>query len=190
MWWVGMPLALYLLAPAALLAVSADLLRAYSGPFNTLIRRIFGPLMRPQELPEAGTEIKFNGATCVLVGAVLMVVLFPLRVAVPILAMAMLADAAAALVGRRIGRHHWGSLSATIEGTAAFIGTGLTIMAFFPAVAFGPAAAGVLVGALVEALPVPVNDNIRVPVMAALVVVGAEALLLGRPLQLFAGLPA
>lgn len=188
MWWVGMPLALYLLAPAALLAVVADLLRSYSESFNTLIRWIFGPLMRPKELPEAGTEIRFNGATCVLVGAVLMVVLFPLRVAVPVLAMAMLADAAAALVGRRVGRHQWGSLSATVEGTAAFIGTGLAIMACFPAVPFGPAAAGVLVGAVVEVLPVPVNDNIRVPVVAALVVVGAEALLLGRPVQLFAGL--
>lgn len=188
MWWVSMPMALYLLAPASLLAVAADLLRAYSASFNTLIRWVFGSLMRPEELPEAGTGVRFNGATCVLVGAVLMVVLFPLRVAVPVLAMAMLADAAAALVGRRIGHHHWGSLSATVEGTAAFIGTGLAIMACFPTVAFGPAAAGVLVGAVVEVLPVPVNDNIRVPVVAALVVIGAEALLLGRPVQLFAGL--
>jgi dolichol kinase len=188
MWWIGMPMAVYLLAPAALLALAADLGRSYSESFNTLIRWIFGPLMRPEELPETGTEVRFNGATCVLVGAVLMVVLFPLRVAVPVLAMAMLADAAAALVGRRLGRHHWGSLSATVEGTAAFIGTGLAIMACFPAVAFGPAAAGVLVGAGVEVLPMPVNDNIRVPVVAALVVVGAEALLLGRPVQLFAGL--
>lgn len=190
MWGVGMPMALYLLAPAALLAVVADLLRSYSESFNTLIRWIFGPLMRPEELPEAGTEVRFNGATCVLVGAVLMVVLFPLRVAVPVLVMAMLADAAAALVGRRIGRHHWGSLSATVEGTAAFVGTGFAIMACFPAIAFGPAAVGVVVGAVVEALPIPVNDNIRVPVVAALMVVGAEALLLGRPVQLFAGLPS
>jgi dolichol kinase len=187
MWWVGMPLALYLLAPAALLAVAADVVRSYSATFNTLIRWIFGPLMRPEELPEAGTEVRFNGATCVLVGAVLMVLLFPLRVAVPVLAMAMLADAAAALVGRRVGRIHWGSLSATVEGTAAFIGTGLTIMAWFPAVAFGPAAAGVVVGAVIEALPMPVNDNIRVPVVSALVVVGAEALLFGRPVPLFTG---
>ena len=188
MWWVGMPLALYLLAPAALIAVAADVVRSYSATFNVLIRWIFGPLMRPEELPEAGTEVRFNGATCVLVGAVLMVLLFPLRVAVPVLAMAMLADAAAALVGRRVGRVHWGSLPATVEGTTAFIGTGLAIMACFPAVAFGPAAAGVVVGAVVEVLPMPVNDNIRVPVVAALVVVGAEALLFGRPVPLFAGL--
>jgi len=190
MWWVGMPMALYLLVPAALLAVLADVVRAYSESFNTVIRWIFGPLMRAEELPEMGTGVRFNGATSVLVSAALMAVLFPLRVAVPVLAMAMLADAAAALVGRRLGRHRWGSLSATVEGTIAFVATGLAIMAFFPAVAFGPAAAGVLVGAAVEVLPLPVNDNIRVPIVAALVVVGGEALFFGKSFALFAEIAA
>lgn len=188
MWWVGMPLALYLLAPMALLAVAADVARAHSPSFNALIRWVFGPLMRAEELPEVGAGVRFNGATCVLVSAALMALLFPLRVAVPVLAMAMLADAAAALVGRRLGRHSWGSLSATVEGTTAFVATGLSIMACFPAVAFGPASAGVLVGAVVEVLPLPVNDNIRVPIAAALVVVGGEALFFGKPFVLFAGL--
>jgi len=190
MWWLGMPAALYVLAAAALVAATADIARAHSSPFNTFIRAIFGPLMRAEELPGVEAGIRFNGATCVLVGAALMALLFPLRVAVPVLAMAMLADAAAALVGRRWGQHPWGSLSATVEGTTAFVGTGLAIMAYFPAVAFGPAAAGVLVGAVVEVLPLPINDNIRVPVAAGFVVVGGEALLLGKPFGLFAGLPA
>jgi dolichol kinase len=63
-------------------------------------------------------------------------------------------------------------------------------MAFFPAVAYGPAAAGVLVGAVVELSPLPVNDNIRVPIAAGFVVTIGEALFLGKPLALFAGLPA
>lgn len=190
MWWVGMPLALYLLAPMALVAVTADVVRAYSASFDTLIRWIFGPLMRAEELSKGDADVRFNGATCVVVSAALMALLFPLRVAVPVLAMTMLADAAAAVVGRRLGRHPWGSLSATIEGTAAFVATGLAIMACFPTVAFGPAAAGVLMGAVVEVLPLPVNDNIRVPVVAALVVVGGETLFFGKPFVLFAGLPA
>ncbi len=190
MWWIGMPAALYVLAAAALVAVAADVTRAYSRPFNAFIRSIFGPLMRTEELPEVGAGIRFNGATSVLVGAALMALLFPLRVAVPVLAMAMLADAAAALVGRRLGRHSWGSLSATVEGTAAFVVTGLAIMVCFPAVAFGPAATGVLVGAMVEVLPLPINDNIRVPVAAGFVVIVGEALLLGKPFAVFAGLPA
>lgn len=183
-WWLGMPAALYLLAPAALVAVLADVTRAFSPSFNAVIRGIFGTLMRAEELPAVRTGVRFNGATCVLVGAALMVLVFPLRVAVPVLIMTMLSDAAAALVGRRWGRHPWGSLSATMEGTAAFVATGLGVMAFVPSVATGPAVAGVGVAALVEALPLPINDNIRVPVAAALTVLGTEALFLNRSVSL------
>lgn len=183
-WWLGMPAALYLLAPVALVAVLADVTRAFSPSFNAVIRGVFGTLMRAEELPAVRTGVRFNGATCVLVGAALMVLVFPLRVAVPVLIMTMLSDAAAALVGRRWGRHPWGSLSATMEGTAAFVATGLGVMALMPSVALWPAVAGVGVAALVEALPLPINDNIRVPVAAALTVLGTEALFLNRSVSL------
>lgn len=189
-WWLGMPTALYLLGPAALLAVAADIIRAYSTSFNALIRGIFGALMRAEELPAVRRGIRFNGATCVLVGAAVMIAVFPLRVAVPVLIMTMLADAAAALVGRRWGRHPWRSLSATMEGSGAFVATGLCVMAFAPTIAAGPAVAGVGVGAVVEALPLPVNDNIRVPVAAALAVVVAETLFLGQSVSLLPVLAA
>ena len=189
MWGLGMPVALYVVGTGAVAAVVADLLRAYSSAFNAWIRWGFGPLMRAEELPGVGEGITFNGATCVLVGAALLALIFPLRVAVPVLTMTMLADAAAALVGRRLGRHPWGNLSATVEGSAAFIVTGFAVMAGFSSLAFGPAATSVVVAAVVEAIPAPVNDNIRVPLVAAAVVVGGEALFLGRPLPLFGALP-
>lgn len=190
MWWLGAPLALYVVSGLALVAVAADITRAYSDRFSDWIRWIFGPLMRAEELPEQEKRVTFNGATCVVVGAAILALVFPLRVAVPVLTMTMLADAAAALVGRRLGRHPWGSLSATIEGTAAFIFTGLLIMAAFPSLAYGPAAAAVMTAAAVEALPLPVNDNIRVPIVAAAVVVTLEAVFFGQPMHLFASLSA
>lgn len=187
MWVLGMPAALYVLGVCAAVAVAADVTRAFSPAVNEWIRWIFGPLMREKELPETGTNVILNGATCVLVGALLLAVIFPLRVAVPVLTMTMLADAAAALVGRGLGRHSWGSLSATVEGSTAFVITGVSVMALFPALAFLPAAASVLVAAVVEALPLPVNDNIRVPLVAAAVLAVGEAVLLNQPLNLFSG---
>lgn len=189
MWGLGTPLALYVVSGLALVAVAADVARAYSDAFNQWIRWIFGPLMRAEELPAVGERVIFNGATCVLVGAALLTLIFPLRVAVPVLTMTMLADAAAALVGRRLGRHPWGSLSATVEGSAAFVVTGLLVVIWFPTLGLGPAVAGVLVAAVVEALPLPMNDNIRVPLAAAVIVVAAEALFLDQPLRLFTSLP-
>ena len=189
MWMLGTPMALYVLGVTATMAVMADVARAYWPWFHEWIRTIFGPLMRAEELPEVGTRVTFNGATCVLVGAALLTLLFPLRVAVPVLTMTMLADAAAALVGRRIGRHSWGSLSATVEGSTAFVITGLAVMAAFPSLALLPAVLGVLVAAVVEAVPFPVNDNIRVPIITALVVMVGETVLYDAPLHVFAGLP-
>jgi len=188
MWWIGTPLALYVVGGLAVVAVAADVTRAYSTTFNHWIRTIFGSLMRAEELPERRRQVTFNGATCVIVGAALLALIFPLRIAVPVLTMTMLADAAAALVGRRLGRHHWGSFSSTVEGSAAFVGTGLLVIAAFPSLAYGPAAFGVVAAAAVEALPLPVNDNIRVPVIAAAVVVTLEAVFLGQPMHLFANL--
>lgn len=185
MWWVGMPTALYLLVPAALIAVGADIARAYSQRFNAVIRWVFGFLMRAEELPPVGSAVRFNGATCVLLGASLLAVLFPLPIAVPALVMAMLADAAAALVGRRVGRHHWGSWASTVEGTAAFVGTGGLVMFCFPWLAVGPALAGVVGASIAEALPLPFNDNIHVPLVAALIIAVGEAVVVGRPLAFF-----
>jgi dolichol kinase len=189
MWVLGMPMALYVLGTGAVVAVAADVARAYWPWFHEWIRTLFGPLMRAEELPAVGTRVTFNGATCVLVGAALLTLLFPLRVAVPVLTMTMLADAAAALVGRRIGRHSWGSLSATVEGSTAFVVTGLAVMAAFSSLALVPAVLAVLVAALVEALPLPINDNIRVPLVAALVVMAGEAVLQNAPLGLLADVP-
>ena len=189
MWMVDMPLALYVVAGFALSGITADVVRAYSSSFNEWIRWIFGPLMRAEELPSVGERVTFNGATCVLVGAALLGLIFPLRVAVPILTMTMLADAAAALVGRRLGQHSWGRFSATVEGSAAFIVTGLLVIVWFPALALGPALASVIVAAVVEALPLPLNDNIRVPLVAATILVAGEVLFFGRPLRLFTSLP-
>lgn len=188
MWWVGVPTALYLLVPVSLVAIGADIARAYSKRFHALIRWIFGFLMRAEELPPVGSGVRFNGATCVLVGATLLALLFPLRIAVPVLVMAMLGDAAAALVGRRIGRHHWGSWASTAEGSAAFVATGALVIICFPSLALGPALAGVIGAAIAEALPLPFNDNIHVPLIAALIVAVGEAALMKTPIGFLGGL--
>lgn len=188
MWWFGAPLAFYLLSVAVLIAAGADVLRAYSPTVNEWIRWGFGFLMRAEELPAVGSRVTFNGATCVLVGATLLTLLVPIRIAVPVLTMTMLSDAAAALVGRRFGRHSWGTLSKTVEGSGAFVGTGLVVILSFPSLAPGPAIASVVVAAIVEALPIPVNDNIRVPLAAAAVLMTGNALLYNEPLPILPGL--
>lgn len=188
MGWMGMPDALYVLVPLSLLGLGGDVLRAVSPRFNRFIRHVFGPLMRARELPPVGRGVVINGATWVLVSATLLGLIFPLRVAVAVFTMFMVSDAVAALVGRRWGRFHWPKSPRTVEGSAAFLITGLGVLACFPSIPFAVGAAGTVVACAAEALPGPGNDNLRVPMAGAVAVVLLEALVLGQPVSLFQGL--
>jgi len=176
MHWLGRPTATYVVGAGALFAVAADVTRSLVPEVNTAVRSIFGRLMRTEEV-DVRRRITFNGATSVLVGAALLALLFPLSVAVPVLAMTVLADAVAALVGRRWGCHAWGQGSATVEGTAAFTGTGVGVMLLLDMTKTGPALVAVLVAAGAEALPPPIDDNISAPLLAATTLVGTHFLL-------------
>jgi dolichol kinase len=167
---VGKLWSIYLLVPLALLAVTADVLRVRSEAFARFIYRIFGSMMRTEERPPIGGPVTINGATWVLLSAASLALIFPIRIAVPAFTMFMLSDAAAALVGRRFGRLHWGNNPRTVEGSLAFLVTGLVVMAFFPNIVFWIGAVSVVAGALAEALPRPFNDNLRVPLVAAAVI--------------------
>ncbi|HMB90301.1 MAG TPA: hypothetical protein VKP65_05595 [Rhodothermales bacterium] len=165
---------IYLLVPMALLAISADYLRVRSAPFARFIYLIFGSMMRTEERPPMGGPVTINGATWVLLSAALLALTFPIRIGVPAFTMFMLSDAAAALVGRRFGRLHWGKNPRTVEGSLAFLVTGLAVMAFFPNIVFWIGAVSVGAAALAEALPRPFNDNLRVPLVAATVILLLE----------------
>jgi dolichol kinase len=156
-----------LLAAGAALGVGADVLRAFAPGFNTFIRRIFGPIMRADELPPAGGGLSFNGATCVLVGALLLGLLVPMPLAAAVLAAVLVADAAAALVGRRWGAHHWPGTTHTVEGSVAFIVAGTLVWKLAAGAPVHLGTIGLTAAAVVEALPLPINDNISVPLAAA-----------------------
>lgn len=176
MYWLGPPTATYVVGTGALCAVAADVARSLLPEVNAVVRTVFGRLMRAEEV-DVRHGITFNGATSVLVGAALLALLFPLSVAVPVLTMTILADAVAALVGRRWGRHEWGPGGDTVEGTVAFIGTGVGVMLLLDMAETGPALIAVLVAAGAEVLPLPVDDNIYVPLFGAAALVGAHFLL-------------
>ncbi|PSQ92172.1 MAG: phosphatidate cytidylyltransferase [Bacteroidetes bacterium SW_4_67_19] len=180
---LGKTVALWVLGPAALLALTCDALRSRSRRFARLIQRVVGRMMRADEWASESEQelsadaffgIRVNGATWTLVTMALLVALFPAPVAVAAFSLFMIGDAAAALVGRRWGRTCWGDGPRTVEGTAAFVG--MAGLAVAPLAAFGylpapwwAAALAVAVAAGAEALPRPLNDNLRVPLTAALV---------------------
>jgi dolichol kinase len=164
---LGRGLALALLVPLTLVAISADIFRARNASFHRFIDRFFGFMMRPVEKPGVGTKVVINGATWVLLAATLLALIFPLEVGMPAFIVFMVADASAALVGRRLGRINWPRTSRTIEGSLAFFATGLLLYMLWGTFGVLMILLIMLVGTLAEALPGPLNDNIRVPLLMA-----------------------
>lgn len=181
---IGCEWSIRILLPLAAVALLADLLRAHSAAFARFIGTLFGFMMRPSEIAPAPGVVRINGATWVLVTAAVLAVLFPLSIAVPVFVMFMVADAAAALVGRRFGRHRWPGTPRTAEGSAAFVAAGLLVVWAFPQVPFWAGTVSVLSGAAAEVLPRPLNDNLRVPLVAAFVLFLVERYLLGGDVTL------
>ncbi len=176
--WLGRPTALALLVPLALVALTLDAARHRVRPVHDLIARAFAPIMRPEERPPFGGPIIFNGATWMCVAAALAAALFPETVAAASLALLMVGDAAAAVVGRRYGRMRWPGSPKSVEGSAAFVAAGWVAampfaLAAEPVLGPGPVLVGAVAAAAVEAVPIPLNDNVRVPLAA-----GATMLLL------------
>lgn len=171
-WWAGKSVALMVLAPLSVIALSLDYLRARSESVASAIDLWFGSFMRAKERPSIGDPVVINGATWVMVSATVLLAIFPLPIMVPAFISFMLGDAAAALVGRKFGRLNWGNSSKTVEGSLAYFLTALAVMAFFPLFPLWMGALAVFAGTLTELLPGPLNDNIQVPFVTALVLFG------------------
>lgn len=156
-----------ILGCVTIIAVSLDLLRARHALFNRWIEKIFGLLMRPGEKAASQAKVVFNGATWALVSAFLLILIFPVHVAAFSISIFLIGDAAAALAGRRFGQIKWGRGSKTMEGSLAFLLTALIVIPIIPEVKFWTGFLVCLGACLAEALPGPVNDNLRVPLSAA-----------------------
>lgn len=163
---LGRPLVLAICTPIAVLAVSADVFRGRNEAFESFIQRWFGFMMRQSERAEDG-RVVINGATWVLVSFVLVVLLFPLRLSAAGFFLFIIGDAFAALFGQRFGRHRWPGSTRTIEGTTAFIISGVLAASIFPGLTPVSCIPAVVLGAAAEVLPGPLNDNVRVPIVIA-----------------------
>lgn len=159
---------LAILIPLAILAIFMDRGRSWSAAYNAWIEKHMGFMMRDSERGME-REARLNGAAWVMLTAALLLIVFPPRIAAPAMVIAMIADAGAALVGRRWGTHHWPGSRRTLEGTAAYVVTGLAAALFFPEISLVHRLTAIGVSAVVEILPLRINDNLLLPFAAATV---------------------
>ncbi|MBI2166086.1 MAG: hypothetical protein HYU29_06770 [Chloroflexi bacterium] len=163
------PWVLALAGLVALLLVIGELTRFAFPVANLTFRKWLGFLLKP------GEEGRVTAATYMALATVMALILFSQEIAALGVLFLSLGDPAASVVGRRFGRWRVGAKS--LEGSLAFLAVALVVAGAYyfggRAERYWPLAVGSVVAAMVELLPLPVDDNLWVPLAAG----GAMALL-------------
>lgn len=152
---------LTILATVFVLSLSLEIGRLFIPSFRDKIHPIFASIMRIAE------EKKLSGVTYMLAGAWLTITFFDKDIAIIVLLIVSLSDAAAAIVGTSYGKVYlWDK---TLEGSAAFFSTTGLIMLVMRGLTLEQMVAGLFTSTLVELLPIPINDNLTLPLITAFV---------------------
>lgn len=140
--------------------VVTDLLRLTDHRLRQFFLRLFRSLIRSHE------QEHLLGSTYFMIAALLSVLAFEKNIALSALTFLIVGDTVAAIVGKRFGTpRYWGKsyqgslgcfVSCLIIGAALLDNMWVVV-------------AGSLAAAIAEALPVPMDDNMRVPIISGLI---------------------
>jgi dolichol kinase len=140
--------------------LSVDLLRHYHPGMASLFQKyFFGKVLREEEKPT------LMGSTFFLFSTLLTILLFPKSIAIASILILILSDTCAALVGKGIGRVR--IFGKTLEGSAAFFLSSLLIVWLYPHLNRFWGSAAALGATLIEILPIQVDDNLTIPLVAS-----------------------
>jgi dolichol kinase len=154
-----------ILAVLAGLALIIDWTRYLSPDVGKIFYKIFGFLLREHEVDHQKRNL--NGATYVLISALVGVLIFPKLIFIAAFSILIVSDSLAALIGRKFGKRKF--LSKSFEGTLAFFISACIVILFTPKIGnfseeylIGFIAA--FVGAITENISFKlIDDNLSIP---------------------------
>lgn len=159
-----------ILVVCAMIALYLDWARTRVGWVKTIYHRYIDFMLRPHELEGA-----FTGASWVFLGSLVVVLIFPMKIAVLALLFMSVGDTVAALVGMQFGKIRlWNK---TLEGSVMGILSCLLLSLLFPGVSWWVRVGGALAAMFVELIPIPIDDNFRIPVLSGLFMMVIQTLL-------------
>jgi dolichol kinase len=151
--------AILFLIPFFIALLVVDLLRQFHAGMASLFQKyFFGRVLREEE------KSAFMGSTYFIFSTILTILLFPKPIAIASLFILILSDTAAALIGKGIGRVK--VFGKTVEGSMAFLITSLLIVWIYPHLNRLSGSLAALGATLVEVLPIKLNDNLSIPLVA------------------------
>lgn len=171
--------ALSILIPLALLTIALDLLSKLDNPVRVLIYGLFGKMLRPHELKKN----VLNGASWVLIAAVITLFIFPKILAVTGFTVLIISDTCAAIFGRKFGKHRL--FTKSWEGTLAFFLSASAVILIYGTIFNAPLSyfvAGFIaaaISAFIEAASsiIKMDDNLSIPLSVGLTMLLMNTLL-------------
>ncbi len=165
--------ALLLYGALFFILLTLDIIRLKIPSVNRFIYSRFGSFIRQNEAN------KLTGTAPYVLGIGLSLFLFSPEVAPAAVCFLAFGDVAATAVGERYGRIRIGDKS--LEGTAAFILSALAAGFLLTLIGIAPPPVVIVLGALVaagtELIPLPVNDNLVIPLVSGAIMESAVRLL-------------
>jgi dolichol kinase len=167
-WFISREFALLLLIPLFSGFFLIDLLKNFFTPVSIWYHNTFGAMLRTHELKRGTAHL--NGATYIMLAALLLVLFFPKIIAVAAFSMVAVSDTLAAIIGKSFGKHRFGQKS--VEGSAAFFFSALVVVAIVPGLNPFIGVIMAICGTLTEAFIVRVggfkiDDNLSIPLVSA-----------------------
>jgi dolichol kinase len=151
-------------------ALIIDFSRYFSPSAAKIFYKMFGFLLREHEIDNHKKNL--NGATYVLMSALICVIILPKVLFVTAFSILIISDTLAALIGRKYGKIKF--ISKSLEGTLTFFISASVVVLFTPKVE-GVAAeymigiAASLIGAIVENISFGfADDNLTIPIAVGL----------------------
>ena len=146
---------------AAGVFLALDVLRIHDPRLKNIFYRIFGDIVREHE------KTALTGSTSMVIAGLLTVYCFQKNIAVAALLYLTIGDSMAALIGKTYGRTHL--FGKTLEGSLACFSSCVFIGLLVPGLPPDVVIAGALAATLFELLPIPIDDNFRIPLSAGFV---------------------
>ncbi len=171
--WLPRQAVIISLAVITIVFVGLDIVRFFIPGLSQWAFRNFRLFLRDSE------TATLTGASYLLISSLIIFILFPVEIAILSLVFLAVGDPLAGIIGRRFGRTRL--LKKSLEGTTACLCGCVAVGLVFYQAGLGLALLSVLAGAvtaaLAELVPLPLNDNLRIPISASLVMLVMEAAL-------------
>jgi dolichol kinase len=141
-----------------LVALAVEVVRLHHPGTRNVFRHFFGELLRGHE------DASLLGSTYHAIACLLTIHLFPKPVAVLALGYLIVGDTVAAIVGKAMGRFR--IFGKTLEGAAAMFAVCVGMKFLLPEIPLSVGLVAAAVATVFELLPIPLDDNFRIPLSA------------------------